>query len=116
MFNDQIKQLRLQMGISQSELARRIGYSHEFISQVERGIKTPSIKALQKIASGLGVPASSLMESRQSAPESEEKLRNEIQKLIGRLPADKLKVIRDLLTVFPEDDEQNRPAGDWNPW
>lgn len=103
MFSDKIKQLRLQMGISQSELARRIGYSHEFISQVERGIKTPSIKALQKIATGLGVPASSLMESKQITPESEERLRDEVQRLVGRLPADKLKVIRDLLTVFPEE-------------
>lgn len=106
MFGNHIKELRLRIGISQSELARRIGYSHEFISQVERGIKTPSVKALQKIAAGLGVPVSSLMDSGQPPPESEEKLRSEVQRLIGRLPAEKLRVIRDLLTVFPEEHER----------
>ncbi|HBV97318.1 MAG TPA: transcriptional regulator [Desulfotomaculum sp.] len=105
MFKDHIKTMRLRLGISQSELARRAGYSHEFISQVERGLKTPSIKALQKIALGLGVSPSILMESKSIPGESEEKLKNEVQLLINNLPVDKLKVLRDLLTVFPGQQE-----------
>lgn len=105
MFHDHIKNLRLRLGISQSELARRAGYSHEFISQVERGIKTPSIKALQRIALGLGVSPSILMESKSNPGESEEKLRSEVQMLINNLPVNKLKVLRDLLTVFPDHQE-----------
>ena len=105
MFNDHIKKLRLRLGISQSELARRAGYSHEFISQVERGIKTPSIKALQKIALGLGVSPSILMEPKNLPGESEEKLKSEVMILVSSLPVDKLKVIRDLLTVFPDQQE-----------
>ncbi len=105
MLHDQIKSMRLRLGISQSELARRAGYSHEFISQVERGVKSPSIKALQKIAWGLGVSPSLLMESKNSPSESEEKLKNEVQKRINRLPVDKLKIICDLLRVIPEEDD-----------
>jgi len=97
---DQIKSLRLRLGISQSELARRAGYSHEFISQVERGVKSPSIKALQKIARGLGVSPSLLMESKQSRAESEEIIKNEILQMIDLLPMDKMKIIRDLLIAF----------------
>lgn len=104
MLHDQIKCLRLRLGISQSELARRAGYSHEFISQVERGIKSPSIKALQKIAWGLGVSPSSLMESKNSAKETEEKIKNDISKMLNCLPADKLRVIRDLLSILPEEE------------
>ncbi|MCL6477765.1 MAG: helix-turn-helix transcriptional regulator [Peptococcaceae bacterium] len=104
MLHDQIKYLRLRLGISQSELARRAGYSHEFISQVERGIKSPSIKALQKIAWGLGVSPSLLMESKHQPPESEEKLKNELHRMINVLPLDKLKVIRDLLRILPVED------------
>lgn len=107
MLQDQIKSLRLRLGISQSELARRAGYSHEFISQVERGIKSPSIKALQKIAWGLGVAPSLLMESKNSQAESEEKLRHEIQKMTNILPADRLKVVRDLLRVLSEQQESS---------
>ena len=102
MFKEHIKSLRLRMGISQSELARRAGYSHEFISQVERGIKTPSIKALQKIAMGLGVSPSMLMESNNVPVDTEEKLKSEVQMLVNNLPAEKLKILRDLLIVFPE--------------
>ncbi|MFZ5597809.1 MAG: helix-turn-helix domain-containing protein [Bacillota bacterium] len=102
MFSEQIRRLRLRLGISQSELARRAGYSHEFISQVERNIKTPSIKALQKIALGLGVSPSALMEPRHQPVESEDKIRSDIQRLLENLPSDKLKVIRDLIYVFPE--------------
>lgn len=102
MLQDQIRSLRLRLGISQSELARRAGYSHEFISQVERGVKSPSIKALQKIAVGLGVSPSLLMEPKHLPAESEEKLKHEVIKLVNNLPADKLKIIRDLLNVFPE--------------
>ncbi|MFZ5645273.1 MAG: helix-turn-helix domain-containing protein [Bacillota bacterium] len=101
MFKEHIKSLRLRMGISQSELARRAGYSHEFISQVERGIKTPSIKALQKIAIGLGVSPSILMESNNTPRETEEKLKSEVQLLINNLSVEKLKILRDLLIVFP---------------
>ena len=105
MLKDQIKSLRLRLEISQSELARRAGYSHEFISQVERGVKSPSIKALQKIAWGLGVSPSLLMESKNSPSESEERLKNEIQKMINRLPVNRLKVIRDLLMVIPAQED-----------
>ncbi|MCL6611954.1 MAG: helix-turn-helix transcriptional regulator [Peptococcaceae bacterium] len=102
MIQDRIKSLRLRLGISQSELARRAGYSHEFISQVERGVKSPSIKALQKISLGLGVTPSVLMESNLSEAESEEKIKHEVVKMVDRLPVDKLRIIRDLLAVFPE--------------
>ncbi len=101
----QIKKLRLCLGISQSELARRAGYSHEFISQVERGIKTPSIKALQKIAWGLGVSPSLLMEGKNSEVQSEERLRSDVQAIIERMPLDRLKVIYDLLNIFPAQDD-----------
>jgi len=102
MFKEHIKNMRLRMGISQSELARRAGYSHEFISQVERGIKTPSIKALQKIASGLGVPPSALMENHNAGKENEEQLRMEVKHMIDSLPLEKVKVIKNLLEVFPK--------------
>lgn len=105
MLNDQIKCTRIRLGISQSELARRSGYSHEFISQVERGIKSPSIKALQNIARGLCVSPSLLMETKHESTEPEEKLITELHDLIAELSIDKLKVIRDLLYIFR--DQQN---------
>ncbi len=105
MLKEHIKRLRLELEISQSELAKRAGYSHEFISQVERGVKSPSIKALKKIANGLNVCPSTLITSKQMAPETEESLRQQIQQSIMKLSVDELRTVRDLLSYIPQKDE-----------
>jgi len=46
---------RLKKGLSQVELARRIGVSHSMISHYEKGDKSPQIITLEKIAAVLDV-------------------------------------------------------------
>lgn len=101
MIKDRIKSMRLELGISQNELAKRAGYSHEFISQVERGVKSPSIKALKKIAFGLNVCPSKLFTSKQTPCETEETLIQDIQQRIIELSVEELKAIRNLLSFLP---------------
>jgi len=48
-----IKTLRDKKGISQSELADKIGLSQTSLSQIETGDKNPSEKTLEKIAKAL---------------------------------------------------------------
>ena len=50
-----IKNARLTVGITQAELARRLGVTPQAISQYERGIKKPKIETIEKIADALGV-------------------------------------------------------------
>ncbi|NTW06176.1 MAG: helix-turn-helix transcriptional regulator [Peptococcaceae bacterium] len=97
MLQNQIKKLRLELGISQNELAKRAGYSHEFISQVERGVKTPSLKTLKKIAFGLNVCPSFLITTNQISKETEDSLTKEIKLNLSNLSIDELKVLRDLV-------------------
>lgn len=46
---------RLQEGLTQSELARKIGTKQSAISRLERGSYNPTLSFLRKVAEGLGV-------------------------------------------------------------
>jgi transcriptional regulator with XRE-family HTH domain len=58
---DKIKRLRTSSGITVSELARRAGLSQGYLSQIEMGRATPSVRALAMTAKALDVPLSSLL-------------------------------------------------------
>lgn len=50
-----IEEIREQLGLSQSALARGIGTSQSAISQIEAGERNPSFDMLRQIAKALGV-------------------------------------------------------------
>ena len=54
-FNDVLKQLRNGMGISQQDLANRIGISKSSINMYERGEREPGIETLKTFADFFGV-------------------------------------------------------------
>lgn len=51
---ERLRRLRLEQGFSQRELSSR-GASYAYISRIEAGTRTPSVKALRSIAPKLGV-------------------------------------------------------------
>lgn len=55
LFGLRIKELRLKAHISQEELSFRCGLSKNYISDVERGTRNISLKAISKFAYGLHV-------------------------------------------------------------
>lgn len=57
-----LRRVRVERGFSIRELARRVGCSASLISQVERGITTPSASVIYSLASELGVSLDSLFE------------------------------------------------------
>ena len=52
-----IKKYRNNKGFTQEKLSELAGVSTDYISEIERGKKVPSIKRLDKIAAALGIPA-----------------------------------------------------------
>lgn len=56
------RHLRQKVGVSQEELAARSGLDRTYISGVERGVRNPSFTALVKIADGLSLSVSTLLE------------------------------------------------------
>lgn len=58
---ERIKAARLRAGLTQQELADKIGISYQGIGQWERDARNPKIETLSKIAAALNVPVRYLM-------------------------------------------------------
>ena len=59
---ENIKRLRLEYGLSQSEFGKIAGVSDKAVSTWENGTKTPRMGAIQRIADHFGVPKSHIIE------------------------------------------------------
>ncbi len=57
-----VRRIRQERGYSQEGLAFECGLHRTYISGVERGIRNPTILVLDRIASGLDVPAARLLD------------------------------------------------------
>lgn len=63
-FANNIKEVRLSKQLSQEELADLCGLHRTYISDIERGTRNVSIDNIERIAKGLGVLPSFLLEGR----------------------------------------------------
>ena len=59
-FGKRVRELRLARGLSQEELAFRVGIHRTYLGGVERGERNPSLKNIAAIAQALGVTLSEL--------------------------------------------------------
>lgn len=66
-----LRAARQEKGLSQEQLAEAAGLDRSFISLVERGIQSPNIVILLKIANVLGVSASELVAKTESAMQTQ---------------------------------------------
>ena len=55
-----LKSLRTQAGLTQADLAERVGVSRKTINTVENGVFTPSATLALQLARALGVPVEAL--------------------------------------------------------
>lgn len=60
-FGQILKKLRTEKGLSQEEFAANVGLHRTYISQLERGLKSPSLGVMAKISSELGITLVQLM-------------------------------------------------------
>ncbi len=61
-FGQAMRERRRELGISQEELSFRANVHRTYISQLERGIKSPSLKVIELIAQALNMSGSRLVE------------------------------------------------------
>ena len=55
-----LKQVRLQKGLTQVELALRAGINDNYYAKIERNNLKPSVETLEKIVKALGVKSSEI--------------------------------------------------------
>jgi len=58
-----LKRIRKQKKLLQKDLAQKAGIVHLYLSQIEQGVKVPSLKVVDEIAKALGVPIKALFEN-----------------------------------------------------
>jgi transcriptional regulator with XRE-family HTH domain len=63
-----LRQLREERGLSQGDIEERVGLLRCYISRVENGYKSPSLKTLEKFAVALGVPLYKLFYDGEAPP------------------------------------------------
>ena len=51
-----VKELRKRRGLTQGNFCEQIGITQSYLSQVENGVKEPSIDVIKKISDALGTP------------------------------------------------------------
>lgn len=62
-FGKTLKRLREERGLSQEELGYESGYHRTYISQLERGQKSPSIQTIFQLARALNLKPHALVQS-----------------------------------------------------
>lgn len=75
-----IKELRIRKGFTQEQLGENASLNYKFLGSIERGQENPTITVIGKIAEGLGVEPSALLDCSPLL-----KRRQDIRKEIGRL-------------------------------
>lgn len=60
-FGERVRARRLEIGLSQMELAERAGMHFTYVSSVERGLRNISLVNIVRLAEALGVDAGTLV-------------------------------------------------------
>lgn len=95
--------LRKQRGITQAQLAELVNLSTNFIGYIERGVQSPSISTLEKIAEILRVDIGMLFFNHDRLlpkPDKKEKIINKIISRIRNMEIDDLKLLLKLIRRF----------------
>lgn len=61
-FGECVREMRLEMGLSQIEFGERCGFYQTYLSRIENGRANPSLNAMEVIANALGVTLFDLFE------------------------------------------------------
>ena len=59
-FGKRVREIRLKKKMSQSDIAKGLGVSISYISQIERGLENLSLKGVEQLAKALGVSITEL--------------------------------------------------------
>jgi len=60
-FGKTVREIRLQKKLSQGDVAKRLNLHRSYVSGIERGIRNPSLKVIERFAKALGVQAKNLI-------------------------------------------------------
>jgi transcriptional regulator with XRE-family HTH domain len=93
---DRLRELRNWRGLSQRQMARSMNRPRQYVSRVERGASTPSIRLLELCAQALDVKAAEIVGAIATpAPAEADPFWPELRRLLLRVSAEDRKIIAD---------------------
>ena len=92
-----IRTVREVRALSQEKLAERASINNSFLSQIERGLKAPSLKTLNAIAIALDVTMGQLFTDEEATTSA--LVQQEVAALLEAAPPNRKKALVDLLRV-----------------
>ncbi len=117
--SESIRNARKKAGLTQKELGERLGVSAAMIAQYENGQRNPKNETIQKIATALDVPVSSLTNGIVTQVElvdpNEDDLRKEINDLTYSLKVKGLVKTRDYMNDLRFNPEYGKSASQRKP-
>jgi len=60
-FGRKVREVCLKQELSQGDVSRRLNLHRSYVSGIERGVRNPSLKVIQKIAKALAVNVDNLL-------------------------------------------------------
>ena len=87
-----VRLLRRQRGLTQAQLAERVGVSDNFIGMIERGRGHPTLETINGVARALEIELHDLFQG-QERPGSTEEVVEELNRLLQGRPVDQAELI-----------------------
>ena len=101
-----VRQLRQHRGWTQAYLAELIDRSNHFVSGIERGVDSPSLTTLEKLAEALGTTIALLVDQEEKP---ERMIAYDLEQLLGRNQDPRLvRVIRDVVELYDAKQRKRR--------
>ncbi|HIT44787.1 MAG TPA: helix-turn-helix domain-containing protein [Candidatus Aphodovivens excrementavium] len=69
-FGEMVRTLRSEKGMTQLDLARKMGVTDKAVSKWERGLSIPDVGSLPKLAEELGISVDDLLQAKNAAQEA----------------------------------------------
>ena len=84
MINEALRLIRVFHDLKQFEMAEKIGISKSYISEIEKGTRTPSLEIIERYAATFHIPVSSIMFFAEELPNAKagEQVRSKIAKKV----------------------------------
>ena len=91
LFGRRVRALRRKQDLTQQQLGERAGVNYKYVGAIERGRENPSLKVIEKLATGLGVEMVDLFEVEHEERDPDV-LRERIGEELQRAARDELRV------------------------
>ena len=89
-----VRSAREELGLTQDQLAERAGLHVSYVGQIERGLREPSLKSLEAVATALSLQLADLLAE---DPLKEGRLLRELERVVGDLEPPQQREVLDVV-------------------